>query len=114
MGYTRTVLEEGSGPNPVFNQTAVMHYTGWLKDTSQPENKGKKFDSSYDRNEPLEFKINGKQVIEGWDQGVREMRVGEKARLDITSESAYKDRGAGNVIPPNADLIFDVHLVEIK
>ncbi|KAL7803534.1 hypothetical protein V8C44DRAFT_274721 [Trichoderma aethiopicum] len=116
MGVEKTILEEGSGPQPQKGQTVVMGYTGWLKDTSQPENKGKKFDSSYDRNPPtFQTKIGVGQVIRGWDEAVVDMKVGEKARLDISSDFAYGNRAVGgNLIPANSDLIFDVQLFEIR
>ncbi|KAL6904117.1 fkbp-type peptidyl-prolyl cis-trans isomerase [Trichoderma evansii] len=113
MGVTKTVYEEGTGPSPQKGNRILMHYTGWLKDDSQPEQKGKKFDSSVDRDEPFDCNIGIGQLIKGWDQGVPEMKVGEKARLDITSDFGYGARGAGKVIPPNADLIFDVELLKI-
>ncbi|KAK1241233.1 hypothetical protein MKX08_001207 [Trichoderma sp. CBMAI-0020] len=115
MGVTVTTLEEGSGPNPQVGQTVIMGYTGWLKDTSQPENKGKQFDSSYGKNtNTFSTKIGVGQVIKGWDEGVVQMKLGGKARLDISSDYAYGARGFPPVIPPSSDLIFDVHLVEIK
>ncbi|KAM0263522.1 hypothetical protein ACHAQJ_001141 [Trichoderma viride] len=115
MGVTKTILQEGEGPEPKADQKVVMGYTGWLKDTSKPDNKGKKFDSSYDR-EPKTFetKIGIGRVIKGWDEAVITMKVGERARLDITSDFAYGPRGYPPVIPPSSDLIFDVHLIEIK
>ncbi|KAL7900371.1 hypothetical protein HDV63DRAFT_402701 [Trichoderma sp. SZMC 28014] len=115
MGVTVTTLEEGSGPSPQKGQTVVMGYTGWLKDTSQPENKGKQFDSSYTRGpEGFTTKIGVGQVIKGWDEGVVQMKLGGKARLDISNDYGYGARGYPPVIPPSSDLIFDVHLIEIK
>ena len=81
-----------------------MHYTGTLMD-------GTKFDSSRDRGEPFEFKIGTSQVISCWDQGVAEMSLGERSKLTCSSDTAYGARGAGGVIPPNADLQFDVELL---
>ncbi|PNP46903.1 hypothetical protein TGAMA5MH_01856 [Trichoderma gamsii] len=107
MGVTVTTLEEGSGPYPLKGQTVVMGYTGWLKDTSQPENKGKKFDSSYDRQgQTFSTLIRKGQVIKGWDKGVPQIKLGGKARLDITSDYAYGPRSIGNIIPANSDLIL--------
>ncbi|KAL6818323.1 hypothetical protein GGI42DRAFT_347573 [Trichoderma sp. SZMC 28013] len=115
MGVEKTILEEGSGPQPQPGQLVVMGYTGWLKDTSKPDNKGKKFDSSYDRNPPtFETEIGIGRVIKGWDTAVVTMKVGEKARLDITSDFAYGARAIPGVIPANSALIFDVHLINIK
>ena len=93
----------GTGASPKTGQTCVMHYTGWLYDNAT---KGKKFDSSVDRNEPFAFKIGVGQVIRGWDEGVSTMKVGGKRTLIIPPELGYGARGAGGVIPPqcHADL----------
>jgi peptidylprolyl isomerase len=101
----------GTGPSPKTGQTCVMHYTGWLYENGA---KGKKFDSSVDRGEPFSFKIGIHQVIPGWDEGVATMKVGGKRALIIPPELGYGSRGAGSVIPPNATLIFDVELLDIK
>ena len=103
--------QPGTGASPKTGQTCVMHYTGWLYDNAT---KGKKFDSSVDRNEPFAFKIGVGQVIRGWDEGVSTMKVGGKRTLIIPPELGYGARGAGGVIPPNATLIFDVELLDIK
>jgi len=87
-----------------------MHYTGWLK--TADGKKGTKFDSSVDRGQPFQFTLGG-GVIAGWNEGVQGMKVGGKRELIIPSALGYGARGAGNVIPPNADLIFDVELLEI-
>jgi FKBP-type peptidyl-prolyl cis-trans isomerase len=84
-----------------------MHYKGTLKDG------GKQFDSSYDRGTPFTFKIGKGEVIKGWDDGVIQMSLGEKAILHIPSEDGYGSQGAGGVIPPNADLEFVVELLQI-
>ena len=101
----------GTGATPKSGQTCVMHYTGWLYDNAT---KGKKFDSSVDRNEPFEFKIGLHQVIAGWDEGVATMKVGGKRTLIIPPALGYGARGAGGVIPPNATLMFDVELLGVK
>jgi peptidylprolyl isomerase len=101
----------GTGASPTLGQICVMHYTGWLYENGQ---KGKKFDSSVDRNEPFEFPIGQKRVIAGWDEGVASMKVGGKRTLIIPPALGYGARGAGAVIPPNAALMFDVELLAVK
>ena len=100
-------IKVGTGPEVKAGDTVVMHYKGTLTD-------GTKFDSSYDRNEPFTTQIGVGQVIKGWDQGVPGMKVGGKRKLTIPSDLGYGERGAGAVIPPNATLIFEVELLEIK
>ncbi|EPS37405.1 hypothetical protein H072_8871 [Dactylellina haptotyla CBS 200.50] len=107
MGVEKEITKEGTGPYPQKGQTVVMHYTGLLTD-------GSKFDSSRDRNSPFETPIGVGRVIKGWDEAVPTMKVGEHARFTITPDYGYGARGAGNVIPPNATLIFDVELISIK
>ncbi len=101
----------GTGASPKPGQICVMHYTGWLYENGQ---KGKKFDSSVDRNEPFEFPIGQRKVITGWDEGVATMKVGGKRTLIIPPNLGYGARGAGGVIPPNATLMFDVELLAVK
>ncbi|MBC7583558.1 FKBP-type peptidyl-prolyl cis-trans isomerase [Tardiphaga sp. vice352] len=101
----------GTGATPAKGQTCVMHYTGWLYENGV---KGKKFDSSVDRNEPFEFPIGMSRVIKGWDEGVSTMKVGGKRTLIIPPDMGYGARGAGGVIPPNATLVFDVELLGVK
>jgi peptidylprolyl isomerase len=101
----------GTGATPKPGQICVMHYTGWLYEDGK---KGKKFDSSVDRNEPFEFPIGQRKVIGGWDEGVATMKVGGKRTLIIPPELGYGARGAGGVIPPNATLMFDVELLGVK
>jgi FKBP-type peptidyl-prolyl cis-trans isomerase len=101
----------GTGASPKPGQICVMHYTGWLYEDGK---KGKKFDSSVDRNEPFEFPIGQHRVIAGWDEGVASMKVGGKRTLIIPPELGYGARGAGGVIPPNATLMFDVELLGVK
>lgn len=107
-----TLVGEGREAEPGFNVT--VHYTGWLYDPSAQDGKGKKFDSSVDRKEPFVFFLGGGQVIQGWDEGFAGMKIGGKRTLIIPSEMGYGARGAGGVIPPNADLIFDVELLGVK
>jgi peptidylprolyl isomerase len=101
-------IEEGTGEAPAQGQTVAMNYTGWLSED------GSKFDSSLDRGTPFEFTLGAGQVIAGWDEGVATMGVGGKRRLIIPSELAYGEAGRPPTIPPNAELTFDVELVEIK
>ncbi len=107
-----TLVGEGREAEVGFNVT--VHYTGWLYDASKEDHKGKKFDSSLDRNAPFNFFLGGSQVIEGWDVGVQGMKVGGKRTLIIPSDMGYGARGAGGVIPPNAALVFDVELLGVK
>lgn len=109
-----TELKAGQGEAIQPGSKAVVHYTGWLYDAGAPEQKGRKFDSSLDRNEPFTFRLGAGQVIAGWDQGVQGMQVGGKRRLIIPAALAYGDRGAGGVIPPRATLVFDVELLGIE
>lgn len=97
----------GSGDAPKQGQNVQVHYTGWLTN-------GTKFDSSRDRGQPFVFSLGKGQVIKGWDEGVASMRIGGKRRLIIPAELGYGARGAGGVIPPNAELIFDVELLGAK
>ena len=110
-GLQITDNKVGTGATPKPGQTCVMHYTGWLYENGV---KGKKFDSSVDRNEPFEFPIGQKRVIAGWDEGVASMKVGGKRTLIIPPALGYGARGAGGVIPPNATLMFDVELLGVK
>lgn len=100
-------LEAGSGPSPQEGQTVVVHYTGWLQD-------GTKFDSSLDRGEPFSFVLGAGRVIAGWDEGVATIKVGGKRQLVLPPELGYGQQGAGSVIPPNATLIFEVELLEVR
>lgn len=93
---------------PTKGSKVSVHYTGTLKDG------GKKFDSSRDRNSKFEFTLGTGQVIKCWDEGVATMKVGERAVLDCTADVGYGARGAGGVIPKNADLLFDVELFGFK
>ena len=110
-GLQITDSKVGTGATPKTGQTCVMHYTGWLYVNGA---KGQKFDSSVDRGQPFEFPIGTRRVIAGWDEGVASMKVGGKRTLIIPPELGYGARGAGGVIPPNATLIFEVELLDVK
>ena len=110
-GLQITDTTAGTGASPKRGQICVMHYTGWLYQNGA---KGKKFDSSHDRGEPFEFEIGMGQVIKGWDEGVASMKAGGKRTLIIPPELGYGARGAAGAIPPNATLLFDVELLEVK
>lgn len=104
----------GTGEEAEIGKTVNVHYTGWLYDENAPDKKGKKFDSSLDRKEHFSFMLGAGRVIKGWDQGVTGMKVGGQRTLIIPPAMAYGARGAGNIIPPNATLIFDVELIGLK
>jgi FKBP-type peptidyl-prolyl cis-trans isomerase FkpA len=104
-------LTVGEGATATAGQQVSVHYTGWLH--NDDGSKGKKFDSSKDRNQAFQFKLGGGQVIRGWDEGVQGMNVGGSRKLIIPAELGYGSRGAGGVIPPNATLIFDVELLAV-
>jgi peptidylprolyl isomerase len=110
-GLQITDIAVGTGATPKSGQICVMHYTGWLYEDGA---KGKKFDSSVDRGKPFEFPLGQRRVIPGWDEGVATMQVGGKRTLVIPPELAYGARGAAGIIPPNATLIFDVELLDVK
>jgi peptidylprolyl isomerase len=101
----------GTGATPMKGQTCAMHYTGWLWENGA---KGAKFDSSHDRGKPFLFAIGMGRVIGGWDEGVSSMQVGGARTLLIPPNLGYGERGAAGVIPPNATLLFEVELLEIK
>lgn len=116
-GFKATVLpdgleyvdfKKGTGAEAKPGKKVKVHYTGWLADSK------KKFDSSVDRHEPIEFTLGTGMVIKGWDEGLDGMKVGGRRQLHIPAKLGYGDRGAGDAIPPNADLIFDVALVDVK
>jgi FKBP-type peptidyl-prolyl cis-trans isomerase len=109
-----TDVKKGTGPVIAAGQTAVVHYTGWLYSADAKDHKGKKFDSSRDRNDPFSFNVGGGEVIGGWDQGVVGMQVGGHRTLVIPPSLGYGARGAGGVIPGNATLLFDIELIKIQ
>jgi len=104
-------VKPGTGPVPKAGQTVTVNYTGWLFVDGK---KGKKFDSSLDRNEPFSFPLGQGQVIKGWDEGLATMHVGGKRTLIIPPDLGYGASGAGGDIPPGATLIFDVDLLSVK
>jgi FKBP-type peptidyl-prolyl cis-trans isomerase len=102
-------IRKGSGVEAKAYKKVTVHYTGWLADDSH-----KKFDSSVDRHEPFEFVLGSGQVIRGWDEGIEGMKVGGRRQLHIPAKLAYGDKGAGSMIPPGADLVFDCALIDVK
>jgi len=105
-GLTKKVIKQGDGESPEAGAMCVMHYTGCLADDDS------KFDSSRDRNEPFEFEVGIGKVIRGWDEGVVTMKKGEECVFCIRSDLGYGEMGAGGAIPPNADLVFHVELLD--
>ena len=104
----------GSGHEALAGRRVVVHYTGWLYNETKPDKKGGKFDSSRDSGRPFDFRLGRGEVIQGWDEGVAGMKVGGKRQLRIPPDLAYGKAGYSTVIPPNATLIFDVRLVDVK
>ncbi len=102
----------GEGNKTRNSMRVAVHYTGWLYDENASDKKGKKFDSSHDRNRALVFSLGNKDVIQGWEQGLLEMRVGGKRTLIIPPHLGYGTKGAGSSIPPNAALVFDIELLQ--
>ena len=100
-------LQEGTGPQVQKGQTVRVHYTGKFED-------GRKFDSSLDRGQPFEFPVGEGRVIAGWDQGLQQLKVGDKAKLTIPGDLAYGRHGIPGVIPPNATLIFEVEVLGVR
>ena len=106
-------IKVGEGREAEKGLTISVHYTGWIYDSIKNDKKGDKFDSSLDRREPFSFVLGVGQVIKGWDEGFDGMKIGGKRTILIPADMGYGSRGAGNAIPPNADLIFEVELLEI-
>lgn len=109
-GLILTDTQRGEGAEACLGQKVTVHYTGWLLQNGE---RGAKFDSSKDRNDPFEFMLGGRQVIAGWDMGVAGMQVGGTRVLTIPARLGYGARGAGGVIPPNATLVFEVELLAV-
>jgi FKBP-type peptidyl-prolyl cis-trans isomerase FkpA len=105
-GLTIEEIAVGEGAAAASGQTVSVHYTGWLAG-------GRKFDSSRERNEPLEFELDAGRVIAGWDEGVQGMKVGSRRRLTVPPHLGYGARGAGYAVPPHATLVFDIELVSV-
>lgn len=106
-GLRYQIIQKGEGVQPNSGQTVSVHYKGMFPD-------GTEFDNSYKRGNPIEFPVGTGQVIGGWDEGIQLLKVGDKARFVIPSHLAYGSRGAGGVIPPDATLVFDVELMDVK
>ena len=104
----------GTGAEAVPGRQVQVHYTGWLYDEGRADHKGRKFDSSRDRNDPFPFRLGAGEVIPGWDRGVAGMRVGGQRTLTIPPDLGYGAQGAGDDIPPNATLVFDVELLDVR
>ena len=104
----------GTGATAVAGSDVTVHYTGWLYDQDAADRRGRKFDSSRDRGEPFTFLLGAGQVIRGWDDGIAGMQVGGTRTLLIPSGHAYGRKGAGGVIPPNASLVFEVELLDVR
>jgi|RhiMethySRZTD1v2_1073278.scaffolds.fasta_scaffold181101_2 FKBP-type peptidyl-prolyl cis-trans isomerase len=107
LQYEDVVVGSGKMAEPGMNVS--VHYTGYLTDEAKT-----KFDSSLDRGQPFQFQLGAGQVIQGWDEGVKGMRIGGKRKLTIPPDLGYGARGASGVIPPNATLLFDVELIDVK
>lgn len=106
-GLRYTDITVGTGPTPKFGEEVTIHYTGYLMD-------GKKFDSSRDRYTPYKFKVGSGGTLAGWEEGVLTMQVGGKRKLIIPSQLAYGERGVQNAVPPNATVVFEIELLNIK
>ncbi|MBM4219709.1 MAG: FKBP-type peptidyl-prolyl cis-trans isomerase [Gammaproteobacteria bacterium] len=110
-----TDLVPGIGEEALPGKVVIVHYTGWLHDPAAQDHRGRKFDSSRDRGQPLSFPLGAGRVIPGWEQGLPGMKVGGSRRLVIPPSLAYGARGAGNgAIPPHATLVFDVELLAVE
>ncbi len=106
-------VKVGDGKEATTGNRVQVHYTGWLHKPEAADQRGAKFDSSKDRGQPFSFNLGAGEVIRGWDEGVKGMKVGGQRVLTIPPEMGYGARGAGGVIPPNATLVFEVDLLEV-
>jgi FKBP-type peptidyl-prolyl cis-trans isomerase FkpA len=110
----RIDLKDGTGTVAASGDQVSVHYTGWLYDEDAPEQRGRQFDSSRERGEPIIFLLGAGRVIRGWDEGVAGMRVGGQRVLLIPTAYGYGRKGAGGVIPPGASLVFEVELMDVR
>lgn len=110
----KTDIAVGTGPVANDGDVVEVNYTGWLYDANARDHHGAEFDSSGENGNPISFTLGAGEVIAGWDQGIRGMRVGGKRVLVIPPRLAYGGRGAGDAVPPNATLVFDVQLVGVR
>jgi FKBP-type peptidyl-prolyl cis-trans isomerase FkpA len=111
--FATTDARIGTGAEAVAGKMVAVQYTGWLYDTDKPNHKGKRFDAS-EPGKPFTFQLGAGRVIKGWDMGVQGMKVGGHRTLVIPSDLGYGRRGAGSKIPPDASLIFDIELLEVR
>lgn len=110
----RIDVVRGEGEIARPGDEVTVHYSGWLYDEREPDLRGELFDSSRERGEPFTFPLGAGRVIRGWDEGVAGMRIGGRRELRVPAEMAYGRRGAGGAIPPNASLVFDVELLDVR
>jgi FKBP-type peptidyl-prolyl cis-trans isomerase len=110
----KTDVATGDGREATTGSRVFVHYTGWLYDQAAPDHRGKKFDSSRDGGAPFDFRLGAGEVIQGWEEGVAGMKVGGKRLLTIPPALGYGASGASGVIPPNATLVFEVELMDVR
>jgi FKBP-type peptidyl-prolyl cis-trans isomerase len=110
----KTDTVTGSGNEAVAGRQVTVHYTGWLYDQARADHKGKQFDSSRSSGQPFQFRLGAGRVIQGWDEGVAGMKVGGRRTLTIPPHLGYGSEGFGGDIPPNATLLFEVELLDVR